>query len=57
MTTITSDQSRRDDQFHGRILQTLEFPEATFTLTVPLDLGTVQDSGTIEFLLTFALDG
>src|SRR5260221_6355186 len=33
MTTVASDQSRRDGQFHGRIMETSTFPTATFALT------------------------
>ncbi len=39
MTTVTSDQSRRDGQFHGRIMETSTFPTATFTLTKSIDIG------------------
>lgn len=45
MTTFQSDESRRDGQFQGRIMETAEFPTATFTLTEPLDLGTVPADG------------
>lgn len=38
MTTITSDERRRDGQFHGRIMDTARFPTATFTLTEPIQL-------------------
>jgi polyisoprenoid-binding protein YceI len=41
MTTITSDEDRRDDQFQGRIMDTANFPTATFTLTEPIVLGAV----------------
>ncbi len=46
MTTVTSDESRRDDQFNGRIMETNLFPTATFTLTEPIDLGSVPDANT-----------
>ncbi|MEA3055498.1 MAG: hypothetical protein QOD30_930 [Actinomycetota bacterium] len=39
LTTVSSDQSRRDGQFHNRIMQTSQFPKATFTLTKPIDVG------------------
>jgi polyisoprenoid-binding protein YceI len=39
--SITSDESRRDNQFRGRIMSVDQFPEATFTLTAPVDFGTV----------------
>jgi polyisoprenoid-binding protein YceI len=46
MTTVTSDESRRDAQFNGRIMQTDQFPTATFKLTQPIDFGSVPTSGT-----------
>ena len=46
MTTVTSDESRRDNQFRGRIMDTANFPTATFTLTQPIDLGTAPADGT-----------
>jgi polyisoprenoid-binding protein YceI len=36
MTTVKSDKSRRDGQFHGRIMDTESHPTATFTLTKPI---------------------
>ena len=39
MATVTSDESRRDAQFNGRIIETGTYPTATFTLTKPIDLG------------------
>jgi polyisoprenoid-binding protein YceI len=45
MTSIKSDQSQRDGQFRGRIMDTAEFPTATFTLTSPIDLGVVPKDG------------
>jgi polyisoprenoid-binding protein YceI len=39
--SITSDESRRDSQFRGRIMSVDQFPEATFTLTAPTEFGTV----------------
>jgi polyisoprenoid-binding protein YceI len=45
MTTFESDESRRDGQFQGRIMETAEFPTATFTLTEPLELGTIPADG------------
>ena len=37
MTTVTSDQSRRDDQFNGRIMETATYPTASFKLTAPVE--------------------
>ena len=45
MTTVTSDEDRRDGQFHGRIMDTATFPTATFTLTAPIELGSVPADG------------
>ncbi len=45
MTTVTSDQSRRDGQFNGRIMDTATYPTATFTLTEPIKLGSVPAQG------------
>jgi polyisoprenoid-binding protein YceI len=41
LTTVVSDQSQRDAQFNGRIMDTAQFPKATFTLTKPIDLGSL----------------
>jgi polyisoprenoid-binding protein YceI len=41
MTSVKSDQSQRDGQFQGRIMDTSQFPTATFTLTSPIDLAPV----------------
>jgi polyisoprenoid-binding protein YceI len=45
MATLESDESRRDNQFRGRLLSTDEFPTSTFTLTAPIELGTVPAEG------------
>jgi polyisoprenoid-binding protein YceI len=45
MTTITSDDARRDGQYNGRIMSTDEFPTSTFTLTAPIELGTIPAEG------------
>jgi polyisoprenoid-binding protein YceI len=37
-TTITSDESRRDNRLRSEGLQTDQFPTATFTLTQPVDV-------------------
>lgn len=39
--TIVSGDSRRDGQFTGRIMNASEFPTATFTLTEPIEFGTI----------------
>jgi polyisoprenoid-binding protein YceI len=45
VASIESDDQRRDNQFRGRIMSTDEFPEATFTLTEPIELGTEPADG------------
>ena len=45
MTTVTSDRTQRDGQFNGRIMQTSTYPTATFTLTKPIDLGSIPATG------------
>ncbi len=45
MTTVTSDESRRDGQFQGRIMDTATHPTATFALTEPIELGSVPADG------------
>ncbi|MEM9513545.1 MAG: YceI family protein [Actinomycetota bacterium] len=42
---ITSDDSRRDGQFSGRIMDAANFPTASFVTTQPIDLGTVPADG------------
>jgi polyisoprenoid-binding protein YceI len=41
MTQVTSSESRRDGAFQGRIMDTAQFPTATFELTTPIELGTI----------------
>ena len=45
VASITSDESRRDGAFTGRIMSADEFPTATFTLTQPIELGAVPADG------------
>jgi polyisoprenoid-binding protein YceI len=45
MTTVTSDESRRDGQFQGRIMDTAQFPTATFELSNPIELGAEPKNG------------
>lgn len=45
VASITSDESRRDGQFRGRIMSTGEYPEATFVLTQPIELDTEPVDG------------
>lgn len=46
MTTVASDQSRRDGQFNGRNMDTSTYPTATFTLTEPIRLASIPAKGT-----------
>jgi polyisoprenoid-binding protein YceI len=46
VATIKSDESQRDSQFTGRIMNTSTFPTATFTLTTPVDFGTLPPDKT-----------
>ncbi len=41
LTTVKSDQARRDAQFQGRIMDTATFPTATFKLTKPVTLTSI----------------
>jgi polyisoprenoid-binding protein YceI len=45
MTTFKSDESRRDGQFNGRIMDVATFPTATFVLTAPIDFLQVPTDG------------
>ena len=41
LTNVSSGESRRDNQFEDRIMDVASFPNATFEITQPIDLGTV----------------
>jgi polyisoprenoid-binding protein YceI len=45
MTTVTSDEDRRDNQFQGRIMETSRYPTATFELTEPITFESVPAAG------------
>jgi polyisoprenoid-binding protein YceI len=45
MTTVRSDRSQRDAQFQGRIMDTAQFPTATFAFGGPIQLGSVPEAG------------
>ena len=45
IASISSDDGRRDNQFVGPIMNAPEFPTATFTLTQPIEFGTVPADG------------
>jgi polyisoprenoid-binding protein YceI len=46
VASILSKEDRRNKQFAGKIMETTQFPTATFTLTAPIELGTVPEIGT-----------
>lgn len=46
MASVTSDQSRRDGQFRGRIMEVERYPTATFELTEPMNLSQVNEQQT-----------
>jgi len=45
LTTAQSDESRRDGQFNGRIMETATYPTSTFALTEPIEVGSVPAEG------------
>jgi polyisoprenoid-binding protein YceI len=48
MASIHSDQSQRDAQFDGRIMDVASYPTGTFTLTKVIDLGSVPAVGVVR---------
>jgi polyisoprenoid-binding protein YceI len=53
MTTFHSDESRRDGQFNGRIMNVSQFPTSTFKLTSPIDFGgTPAEGGQVKVKAT-----
>ena len=48
MTSVTSDEGQRDNQFQNRIMNTSEFPTATFVLTKPIDLPPLPKDGVVK---------
>lgn len=46
MTTLESDDGRRDGQFRGRIMDTSTFPTSTFTLTQEIEIPAEALTGT-----------
>jgi polyisoprenoid-binding protein YceI len=48
MATIHSDQSQRDAQFDGRIMDVASYPVGRFTLTRPISLAPVPAAGVIK---------
>lgn len=48
MASVTSDQSQRNAQFGGRIMDVSAYPTGTFVLTSPIELGTVPADGSVK---------
>jgi polyisoprenoid-binding protein YceI len=48
MDTIKSDESERDAQFNGRIMETSVYPTGTLTLAAPIALGSLPADGVIR---------
>jgi polyisoprenoid-binding protein YceI len=48
MNTIKSDESERDVQFNGRIMETSTYPTGTLRLTSPIALGSLPAAGVIR---------
>jgi polyisoprenoid-binding protein YceI len=47
MDTVKSNESERDVQFNGRIMDTSSYPTGTLTLTAPIRLGTLPADGVV----------
>ena len=45
MTTLTSDEDRRDGALSGQAIQTATYPTATFVLTEPIELDEIPEDG------------
>ncbi len=45
LTTLQSDESRRDNAIHGQALESDQFPTATFELTQPIQLDAIPADG------------
>jgi polyisoprenoid-binding protein YceI len=48
MATIKSNESQRDVQFRGRIMDTSAYPTGTLALTKPISLGTLPAVGVVK---------
>jgi polyisoprenoid-binding protein YceI len=47
LRTVHSNESERDAQFNGRIMDTATYPDAVFTLTKPIRLGALPREGQV----------
>ncbi len=57
MASVTSDQTRRDNQFRGRIMEVSQYPTATFRLTRPITLPTGAATVSVEATGDLTLHG
>ena len=60
LTALTSDSDRRDGALRDQAIQTGQFPDATFVLTEPIELGEVPTEGepiTTEAVGTLTIHG
>ena len=48
ISSVVSDQSQRNAQFDGRIMDVNQYPTATLVLTAPIPLGTLPAAGTTK---------
>jgi polyisoprenoid-binding protein YceI len=48
MTQVSSDRSQRDHQFQSRIMDTSQYPTATFSLTSPISIAPVPTNKTVK---------
>jgi polyisoprenoid-binding protein YceI len=48
MASVVSDQSQRNAQFDGRIMDVNQYPSATLVLTAPIPLGTLPAAGSTK---------
>ncbi|MGC8512722.1 MAG: YceI family protein [Acidimicrobiales bacterium] len=55
MASVVSDQSARNAQFRGRIMDTAAYPTATFKLTTPIALGSIPAVGVVRSYPTTGL--
>ena len=45
MTSVESDESRRDNQYRGRIMNVATYPTSTFELASPIDIASLPGDG------------
>ncbi|MGO2035069.1 MAG: YceI family protein [Brevibacterium sp.] len=56
LSTVATDNDRRDGYFSSQAIDTSEHPDATFTVLAPVDLSALADSGTVEVQLPGTLE-